>query len=91
MSQYERVRGALQSLTDAVAHMRVPQTLADAALQVTVTIGPALKHAQEILADTPPTISNDHDYECVRCHLQYTPKEGESEDCPACGCDGTLP
>lgn len=45
------LEAGLRSLADAVGHMRVPQTLAEAALQVSVTIGPALAHARELLAD----------------------------------------
>ena len=33
---------------------------------------------------------SQHTHDCIRCRHQYTPKEGESEDCPVCGCDGTL-
>ena len=44
------LRKALEGLTSAVGAMRVPQTLADAALQINVTIGPALKRARAALA-----------------------------------------
>jgi predicted Zn-ribbon and HTH transcriptional regulator len=30
-----------------------------------------------------------HTHTCVRCDYQYTPNEGENEDCPKCKCDGT--
>lgn len=33
---------------------------------------------------------SQHTHDCIRCRHQYTPKEGESEDCPVCGCDGAL-
>jgi hypothetical protein len=49
---YDRMRAALKALTDAVASTRVPQTIEDAALQVTVTIGPALTFAQDALVET---------------------------------------
>jgi len=29
-------------------------------------------------------------HRCIACGHEYTPV-GESEDCPACGCDGTAP
>jgi len=48
------VREALKSLVDVVSSMRVPQTMADAALQV-MTIGPALKRARKVLAQAPPS------------------------------------
>ena len=28
---------------------------------------------------------------CRRCHVPYTPRPGQSEDCPACGHDGSDP
>ncbi len=31
---------------------------------------------------------SQHTHDCIRCRHQYTPKEGESEDCPVCSCDG---
>ena len=31
-----------------------------------------------------------HSHKCIRCELEYTPNpQAETEDCPACGCDGT--
>lgn len=39
-----------KALHDCVSHMRVPQTVADAALQTTITIGPALLTMREALA-----------------------------------------
>lgn len=30
-----------------------------------------------------------HSHACIRCLHAYTPAPDESEDCPACGCDGT--
>ena len=33
--------------------------------------------------------SDDHTHKCIRCGHDYTPKPGESEDCPRCLCDGT--
>jgi FtsZ-binding cell division protein ZapB len=45
----ERLRAALAGLVAAVEHMRVPQTTEDAALQVSVTIGPALLRAREAM------------------------------------------
>lgn len=54
----ERMREAeatLQVLADAVGHMRVPQTLAEAALQLTVTLGPALARARAFLSTGKPS------------------------------------
>lgn len=31
----------------------------------------------------------EHTHRCIRCQYEYTPLEGQSEDCPVCGCDGT--
>lgn len=45
-----KVRGALIRLTDAVAAMKAPKNVADAALLVTVTVGPALTNAQQVIA-----------------------------------------
>lgn len=39
----------LQALTTAVEHMRVPQTMNDAALLIHITLGPVLQRAQEYL------------------------------------------
>lgn len=50
----EQLRKALRSLCDAVGNMRVPQTIADAGLQLTVTIGPALEHARRALTEPTP-------------------------------------
>lgn len=47
---HQRTVEALERLVTAVANMRVPQNQAEAALQVTVTIGPALTEAQAVLA-----------------------------------------
>lgn len=47
--EVERLREALTVLTNAVANMRVPQTVEDVALQVTITIGPALEAARAAL------------------------------------------
>ena len=33
--------------------------------------------------------SDAHTHRCIACQTAYTPQEGESEDCPVCGCDGT--
>lgn len=54
----ERMREAeatLQVLADAVGHMRVPQTIAEAALQLTVTLGPALARARAFLSTGKPS------------------------------------
>lgn len=32
----------------------------------------------------------DHLHQCIVCRHCYTPQQDESEDCPVCGCDGTL-
>jgi hypothetical protein len=44
------VTEALRDLVSAVANMRVPQTTADAGVQVMLTVGPALTAAREALA-----------------------------------------
>ena len=31
----------------------------------------------------------EHSHRCIKCFHRYTP-EGSNEDCPKCGCDGTL-
>lgn len=41
---------SLRNLADAVGAMRVPQNFAEAGLQVSVTLGPALKAARATLA-----------------------------------------
>ena len=51
LSKNAKLKRALQVLVSAPANMRVPQTLNDVALQVFVTLGPALTRAQTILAD----------------------------------------
>lgn len=33
--------------------------------------------------------SEGHSHKCIACYYSYTPKDGDSEDCPVCGCDGT--
>lgn len=53
-AEVARLKAALHNLTSAVGNMRVPQTIGDAALQVMVTIGPALQEARAALAE-PPT------------------------------------
>jgi hypothetical protein len=47
------LRTVLQKLVDAVGAMKVPQTLADAALQINVTLGPAYLAAKAALAAQP--------------------------------------
>lgn len=31
----------------------------------------------------------NHSHRCICCKHDYTPKPGNAEDCPMCGCDGT--
>lgn len=33
----------------------------------------------------------EHSHRCGVCHHEYTPAQGQSEDCPACGYDGEHP
>lgn len=49
--EIEELTAALAALVGAVARMKVPQTLPEAALQVNVTLGPALLAAQAVLWD----------------------------------------
>ena len=50
---------ALRNLADAVGAMKVPQTVEDAAMQIHITLGPALTAARKILenvtSEGPPT------------------------------------
>ena len=32
------------------------------------------------------TYQTEHSHMCIRCHHHYTPHQGESENCPVCGC-----
>ena len=41
---------------------------------------------RELLA----TPRSEMTHECISCHHVYTPSEGESEDCPVCGCKGVI-
>ena len=50
----------------------------------------ALREQIERLEHELDHFKSQHTHDCIRCRYQYTPKEGESEDCPVCGCDGTL-
>lgn len=52
-SQFNECRAHLQAVTNVLAHSRVPQNMKEAALQVTITIGPILKTAQDYLAKHP--------------------------------------
>jgi arginine repressor len=54
LRELARKTAALGSLTDAIENMRVPRTIADAGLQVLVTIGPVVERARAALAP-PPT------------------------------------
>jgi hypothetical protein len=72
----DQARNHLRTLVDAVAHMRVPQTMADAALQVSVTLGPALRAAQEYLSATPTK-------SCEACRATTVDDCYFSEDPPA--------
>lgn len=53
-AENERLRTALQGLVGAVGAMKVPQNMQDAALQVTLTIGPAFDAARAALAESSP-------------------------------------
>lgn len=50
----------------------------------------ALREQIERLEQELDHFKSQHTHNCIRCRYQYTPKEGESEDCPVCGCDWTL-
>lgn len=57
VSQTERaetddLRGALESLVFAVGNMKQPQTMADVALMMSITLGPPFQRAQRALAAT---------------------------------------
>lgn len=45
-----RLRGALLGLVHAVGAMRVPQTIADAAVQINFTLGPPYERAKAALS-----------------------------------------
>jgi regulator of replication initiation timing len=48
-AERDMLRAALEGLHGAVSHMKVPQTIEDVALQVFVTIGPALENSRAAL------------------------------------------
>lgn len=48
------LEAGLKGLVDAVANMRVPQNTAEAALQVSVTIGPAFERARALTEGNKP-------------------------------------
>lgn len=50
------IRHALIELVAAVENMRVPQNAAEAAIQVSITIGPALERARYALKTSPQTL-----------------------------------
>jgi hypothetical protein len=52
-SKSDVLRDALEGLAAAVGNMRVPQTVADVALMMTVTLGPAYERAKEVLGSFP--------------------------------------
>lgn len=49
---------------------------------------PLLEAANEVEA-FEQLLGDRYTHQCVRCHRAYTPVS-ESQNCPACGCDGTL-
>lgn len=53
-AEVARMREALELLTRAVENMRVPQNIAEAAWQVEITIGPAVKAARAALQSLQP-------------------------------------
>ena len=53
LARQAKLEKALTQLVDVVGNMRVPQNLAEAAVQVTLTIGPSLTNARQALGETP--------------------------------------
>lgn len=49
-----------------------------------------LAAAEKKLADIYEA-GTGHSHQCCRCAHAYSPRAGESEDCPKCGCDGVKP
>ena len=79
----------LEALTSAVERMRVPQTMADAALQITMTLGPAVRNAREFLNGAPPPEPKpgqecNHDLQSDEKTLRFRQDLGNMWECTVC-------
>jgi len=59
--------------------------------RVAMDTGIELLAEVERLRELLRTSDGEYTHRCIRCFNAYTPPPGANEDCPSCGCDGTMP